>query len=122
MDKFFGAKPIKASNPFKALVNDAKFQSSAVKSGTELLHNFIWIKVVISLVILVGAIVISALYNKTKKGDVVAKNKLKYTSALWFGEQHGMMGTMVILWLPTLLFFIALQFANFDNMVSLMRN
>lgn len=100
------------------LLQNPDFINRASKSGFHMLHNVMAIKIVISLVILIGAVVISALYSKTKKADLVAKKKLKFTSELWFGEQSGLVGTMIILWFPTLLFFIALRFVDFKALVE----
>lgn len=80
-------------------------QAATFHSGGQLLHNVIIIKFVITVIILIGAVTTSTLYNKTRANDTVSKNKLKFASDVWFGEQSGLVGTMMILWLPTLLFF-----------------
>ena len=105
-------------DPLAALVANTKLHGAAAKSGHMLLNNMIAVKALISMAILIGAVTISALYNKTKAGDQVSKNRLKYISQLWFGEQSGMAGTMVILWLPTLLFLTCMQLLDFEAMMK----
>lgn len=76
------------------------------------MHNVIIMKAIISLIIIVGAIVVVVLYDKTKPGDLVEKNKIKYSSSLWLGDNSGLFGALVILWLPTLLFYALLSVFN----------
>ena len=92
----------------ESLLAQTGFQTAAIGSASGLLHGVIILKAVISLTIIIGASVVAAKYNKTAAGDTVDKTKIKYTSSLWLGENGGLFGTLVILWLPTLLFYALL--------------
>ena len=90
------------------LLASTGFHRAAASSATGLLHNVIIVKALLTAVLLIGASIVAAKYNSTRAGDLLAKTKIKYVSSLWFGQNTGLFGTLVILWLPTVVFYSVL--------------
>lgn len=83
------------------------FQETVLQGTNHFLHNVIIFKACLTALILISAIAVSASYcsahNPTKK------KRVTYFSDLWVGEQIGVIGTLVIIWLPTVLFLVLLK-------------
>lgn len=89
------------------VVGHPLFQQTAVDGANKVLHRFIIFKTFLTVVLLISAIAVSASYCKAH--DKTRKKRVMFFADMWVGEQVGVMGTLVILWLPTLLFLVALK-------------
>lgn len=101
------ARPYMSSD-MQAIVNNPLFKSVAAKSALQFLHKIMILKGLITVVVLVAAISVSARYSMVH--TPAAKKKILYYTDLWVGQQSGVISMLVFLWLPTLVFLVAMRF------------
>lgn len=103
------ARPYMSSD-MQAIINNPQFRSVAAKSAVQFLHKMMILKGLITVVVLVAAISVSARYSMVH--NPAAKKKILYYTDLWVGRQSGIISMLVILWLPTLIFLIGMRFVK----------
>ena len=92
------------------LLNDPAFIKTAKSAAMHFLHVVMIVKGVITACILAAAIYVCVMYQRTD--DPIAKQRLLFNAGLWIGQQSGVVGTIVFLWLPTLVFFLGMRLAQ----------